>query len=1132
MANSFREKLKKGTVLMDGAFGTYAAERGLNGGHYGGHPGCIEYVALASPDFIAEIHRDYLEAGADAVETNTFGGSAVKLAEYGLADSVYEVNLEATRLARAAADAFSTASVPRYVIGTMGPTGKLPSSTDPELGDISFVELRDVYAAQGRAIIDGGADALLVETGQDLLEMKAAVRGAALAAAEKRKDIVIMAHCTLANNGRMLLGTEVSAVMAVLPYLGAEVIGLNCSTGPLEMEGQLAALSEGCPVRVSCVPNAGLPFEENGKTIYPLGPIEMADVMRGFLEKYRIDVLGGCCGTTPEHIRQMREVIIGNKKHGSSGKKFYASFYRGFDLAKSERPIRVGERINTQGSRKMKDMLSAEDYDGIIELGKAQQSAGADLLDVCCVLTERPTEKRDMVVIGSRLAESVQVPLMIDSTDTDVVEAALEAYPGTAFINSVNLEDGGEKARNVFALAKEHGSFVVALTIDEKGMAATVERKLEIAGRLYRIAVEEYGIEPHRLLFDTLTFTLATGEAEYAESAIRTCEAIKLLKEKLPGVLAVLGVSNVSFGLGRRCRKTLNMVFLHHAVLAGLDAAIVNPAEYLKYEDIPEDDRGKAEDLLFNRHPDALTRFIGHFEGKDQVKKGAAPPAVDVSIEQKIKNCVFDRNKTGIIALVDEALKTRSAEDLVNSVLMDAMKEVGEKLDSGKMVLPYVLQSAEVMKKAIDHLEGSLSGPAAGKRGKVILATVFGDVHDIGKNLVKMVLKNNGFDVIDLGKQVPVEKIVEEAQKNNVDAVGLSALLVSTARHMKTCVQAMHDAGLEYPLIIGGAPVNKRFAKEISALGEEDVYKGGVFYARDAFTGLRIIQALTNRAEKKETMDEYFGQFAEGDASFAKAAAAPRARAKAPKPLPRADVPVPTFYGIRAVSNISVDEVFLYLDERAVFEHAWGASKIRSAEEKERLFREEYRPLLDGLKEEAVRKGWLDLKAVYGYFRCRACGDTMEVRGEDGEVIETIGFPRGDAGRSIVDYFPGGEDGIDVTAFQAVTVGKKINSAIESLTVKEEVTRAYLLHGMSVHLAEALAAYLHDRIRGELGLKEGQGRRYSPGYPLWRNLEDQKKIFRLLEIERRIGLRLTEGYLIVPEQSTTAMIVHNDRAEY
>jgi len=828
----------------------------------------------------------------------------------------------------------------------------------------------------------------------------------------------------------------------------------------------------------------------------------------------------------------MRAVISANKKHGPSGKRLYASFYRGFDLAKAERPIKVGERINTQGSRKMKDMLYAEDYDGIIELGKAQQSAGADLLDVCSVLTERPTEKRDMVVIGSHLAESVQVPLMIDSTDTDVVEAALEAYPGTAFINSVNLEDGGARARDVFALAKEHGSFVVALTIDEKGMAATVDRKLEIAGRLYRIAVEEYGIEPHRLLFDTLTFTLGTGEAEYADSAMRTCEAIKLLKEKFPGVLAILGVSNVSFGLGRECRKTLNMVFLHHAVMAGLDAAIVNPSEYLEYGDIPADDRGKAEDLLFNRCTDALIRFIGHFEGKAPVKEAAPAPPSDMPIEQKIRNCMLDRNKAGIIALVDEALKVRSAEDLINSVLMDTMREVGEKLESGEMVLPYVLQAAEVMKKAIDHLEGSLPGQAAGKRGKVLLATVFGDVHDIGKNLVKMVLKNNGFDVIDLGKQVPVEKIVEEARKNDVDAVGLSALLVSTARYMKTCVQSMHDAGLDYPLIIGGAPVNKRFAKDISSLENESVYKGGVFYARDAFTGLRIIQALTDRDEKKETMKGYFSQFEGEDTAPPKTAKAPAVSAKPRETASRAAVPVPPFYGVRAVSNISIDEVFRYLDERAVFEHAWGAAKIRDAEEKERLFREEYRPLLDGLKEESVRKGWLDLKVVYGYFQCRACGEALEIISKDGGVTETIGFQRADGGKSIADYFPGGADGVDITAFQAVTVGDKISGAIESLTAAGEFTRAYLLHGMSVRLAEALAAYMHDRIRGELGLQEGQGRRYSPGYPLWREMEDQKKIFRLLEIERRLGLRLTEGYQIVPEQSTTAMIVHNDRAEY
>ncbi len=1131
MTKTLREKLRTELVLLDGAFGTYALALGLTEADFKERPGCMEYLSIVRPDLISKIHRDYLEAGSDAVETNTFGGNAVKLAEYGLADDVHGINLAATKLARSAADDLSTPSCPRYVIGSMGPTGKLPSSTDPVLGDITYGRLKKVYHEQALGIIDGGADALLVETGQDLLEMKAAVNGAKEALKDRRKDLVLMAQCTLANSGRMLLGTEISAVVATLGYLGVDVIGLNCSTGPVEMEGAVRVLSASCPVFISCVPNAGLPVEIDGRAVYPLEPGEMAGIMERFLRKYRLDVVGGCCGTDPEHIRRMREVLKKGKKRRQPADLFYSGFYRGFDLNKVKRPVKVGERINTQGSRKMKELLINEDFDSIVELGKGQESAGAGILDVCTVLTERHTEKRDSVILTKRLAESVDAPVMVDSTDIDVIEAALQNYPGTAFINSVNLEDGGEKARRVFALAKEHGSFVVNLVIDERGMAKTVEHKLETAGRLYRMAVDEYGLEGHRLIFDMLTFTLGTGEKEYSDSAVNTFEAIKALKKKCPGALSVLGVSNISFGLSRDARKALNMVFLHHAVRAGLDMAIVNPAEFINCRDIPAKERALAEDLVFNRRPDALTRFVEHFAAKLPRKAAAPAERAVLTIEEKLKKCMFDRNKVRIIPLVDEAMKTYPPEEIINSILMGAMREVGDKLDRGEMVLPYVLQSAEVMRKAIEHLESFLPRGAAGKRGKVLLATVFGDVHDIGKNLVKMILRNNGFSVIDLGKQVPVEKIVEEAEKNKVDAVGLSALLVSTARHMKTCVQSMHDAGLDYPVLVGGAPVNKRFAMEISALKDESIYKGGVFYARDAFTGLKIMQVLSDPAEKKKALEEYHRQFEERGEKAGEEApprARPPERRKPPEPPP-----VPPFYGARFLGNIPADEVFSYLDEDALFRLAWGV-RLKDEKEKARLIEKEYAPLLKELKEESIRKGWLDLKAVYGYFKCRTRGEDMEVLDGSGRVLEKIHFPRSTDRKniSLADYFPGGPEGYDIVAFQAVTVGGKINDAVRELNEAEEFTRAFFLHGLSVHLAEALAAYVHDRIRGELKLKKGQGRRYSPGYPLWRDLADQQKIFRMLDVEKRLNVHLTESYQMVPEQSTTAMVVWCDRAEY
>ena len=856
---TLREKLKKGTLLLDGAFGTYLAEKEAESGSPA-HTGCMEYLSISSPKIVSEIHADYLVAGSDAVETNTFGGNILKLSEYGLSEEVYKINLTAVKLARKEADRFSSPEWPRYVIGAMGPTGKLPSSTDPALGEITYGELRGIFLDQARAIIDGGADAILVETGQDLLEMKAAINGAKLAAIEKKKDIVLMAHSTLSNNGRMLLGTEVSAFMAVMGNLGLDVIGLNCSTGPSEMEGSLEFLSSNAPCFVSCVPNAGLPVEENGKTVFPLSPEEMSGIMCKLAGQYRLDVIGGCCGTTPSHIKAIREKMEKYPKRDISPKSFFASSYKGFALDYKERPVKVGERMNTQGSRKMKDMLTGGDYDGIVELGKTQERQGSDMLDLCVALTERSTEQRDAVILTRRLAESVEVPLMIDSTDIDVMEQALECYPGTAFINSVNLEDGGEKAKKIFALAKEHGSFVVCLVIDEKGMARTVEKKVEVAGRIYKMAVEGYSLEPGRLVFDLLTFTLGTGEDEYKRSALDTIEAVRILKTKYPNVLTVLGVSNVSFGLSGSSRKVLNMAFLGEAVEAGLDMAIVNPAVYVPAEDIPEKERAIAENLILNKGPEALSDFVEYFS--DKTAGGTSAKAgqklqEELSIEEKISVCILSRNSSGILPLVDEALKIYSADAIITDILMETMKQAGEKLDKGEMVLPYVLQSAEVMKKAIEHLEGSLSGKKGPRRGKVLLATVEGDVHDIGKNLVKMLLVNNGFSVIDLGKQVPVERIIQEAIKEKPDAIGLSALLVSTSRHMKTCVMSLHKAGLDFPVMVGGAPINDNFAKDISRVDENSIYRGGVFYAKDAFTSLRIMKTLVEGGDKSRLLDEY-----------------------------------------------------------------------------------------------------------------------------------------------------------------------------------------------------------------------------------------------------------------------------------
>ncbi|MDP8258713.1 MAG: homocysteine S-methyltransferase family protein [Candidatus Aadella gelida] len=1130
MEKTFKEKLQTDIILLDGAFGTYAQELGLGDEHFGSKHGCMEYLSIQSPDFVSRIHNDYLEAGSDAIETNTFGANSIKLAEYGLGNKVYEINLASTKLARKCADKFSDKGLEKYVVGTMGPTGKLPSSSDPILGDITYDELKKIYCEQALGILDGDADAILIETGQDILEMKAAVNGAKEAMHKKKKDIAIIAQCTLSNNGRMLLGAEVGAVIAALSDIGIDALGLNCSTGPLEMENSLRLLSENSPSFVSCVPNAGMPVEKNGEVSYPLSPSEMAELLQGFLKKYRINIIGGCCGTGPEHIRSMRKILTAPSKKISNNKTFMGNHYKAFDTSEAKRPIIVGERINTQGSRKMKELLTGKDYDGIVELGKLQQQQGADILDVCGVLTERNTEEQDAVTLFRHLGESVQIPLMVDSTDIDVIRSVLEVYPGTAVINSVNLEDGGKRAKRIFALAKEHGSFVVCLTIDEKGMAKEVSEKVDVAERLYGLAAGECGIPPSKLIFDMLTFTLGTGENGYKESALNTCEAIRKFKKKHPEVLTTLGVSNVSFGLPPASRKILNMTFLGNAVKCGLDMAIVNPAEYLGYEDIPIEERKVAEDLIFNKGGDVLEKFVRYFSEKGSVSSEQKVSCDDKSlgIEDRLKKCVFDRNKKRIIPLLDEAMKNSSAEEIMNNILMEAMKEVGERLETGEMVLPYVLQSAEVMKKAIDHLEKFISHASGKKRGKILLATVFGDVHDIGKNLVRMILENNGFSVIDLGKQVPIERIVKEAKKHKVDAVGLSALLVSTARHMRTCVQAMHEAGLDYPVLIGGAPTNKHFAKNIASLSDNSMYSGGVFYAKDAFSGLAIVQALMDTENKQKLMQEYKESVQSGEEDVRDKPKDIKAKSvtKESTSTDCVSLPIPPFFGTRSLKNIPADDVFEHLDKRMLFDLAWGV-KIKDEGAKRIFIEEECEPMLKELKEEALRKGWLDLKAVYGYFRTRKENGKLFVSDDEGKDLYAMNFGTSDKAMKLNDYF----SDKDIAAFQAVTVGGEIGKAIEELNEQKEYSRAFFLHGLSVHLAEALASYIHDRIRGEWGLKVGQGKRYSPGYPLWKDLSEQVKVFGILEAEKSIGLELTEGYQIIPEQSTTAMIIHNDKAE-
>ncbi|MGC2242651.1 MAG: homocysteine S-methyltransferase family protein, partial [Candidatus Aquilonibacter sp.] len=790
--------LQERVLIYDGAMGTQLMALELSAADFGGdrYLGCYEALVLTRPDAIRAIHTAYLQAGADVVETDSFTASRLKLDEFGLGEKTLEINLRAAQLAREACDAIATPDRPRFVAGAMGPTGMLISSSDPSLSKITFEQLVDIYGEQARALVEGGADLLLLETMQDLLELKAAIAGITREFDRGVRRVPIQAQPTLITEGRMLLGTDIRAITATLDALPIDVIGLNCSTGPSQMRDAVRYLAENSRCFVSVIPNAGLPLMgPKGETIYPETPDELARELSDFVKEFGVNIVGGCCGSTPEHIAALRNAIDAeatsrarlraasiNKKSERSEAvpQDVASAMTATALEQEPRPLLVGERINSQGSRKIKRLLLEDDYDGIMLVAREQVEGGAHVLDVCCALTERTDEDVQMRELVRRLAQSVEAPVMIDSTEPKVMQVALENYPGRAILNSVHLEAGRAKMDVVLPLAKEHGAAVVALTIDEVGMAKTAARKLEVAQRIYGIVVDEYGLPPGALIFDDLTFTLATGDPEFSTSAVETIEGIRLIKRELPGVLTSLGVSNVSFGLKPPARAALNSVFLHHCVEAGLDAALVHAKEITPYAEIEPDLRAMCDDLVFNRRPDALARFIEHFESAS-ASQGDAPAAdnieADLPIAQQIHNAILRRRKDGIEAKIDLALEERDPVAVLNEILLPAMKEVGDKFGSGELILPFVLQSAEVMKKAVAHLEQFLEKKEGSTKGTVVLATVFGDVHDIGKNLVNTILTNNGYTVFDLGKQVPMNSILEKAVEVKADAIGLSALL-------------------------------------------------------------------------------------------------------------------------------------------------------------------------------------------------------------------------------------------------------------------------------------------------------------------------------------------------------------------
>ncbi len=1145
----YLDALAERVLIYDGAMGTSLQAMSLSAQDFGGpqSEGCNDVLVLTKPAAVEEVHRSFLEVGVDVIETDTFRANRLTLADYGLGDKALEINRAAAALARRLADEYGTPDRPRFVAGSIGPSGKLPSADDPELSDITFDELADLFREQALGLIQGGVDLLLIETSQDLLEVKATIRGIMQAFQEAGQWLPIQAQVTLDTTGRMLLGTDVAAALTTLEHLPIDVIGLNCSTGPEHMREPIRFLGEHAALPVSCIPNAGLPLNVDGEAVYPLEPEPFAADLIEFVEKHNISIVGGCCGTTPAHLQTLVQALHGRPlpPRPPRGEPRLASAVRAVPLRQEPPPLLIGERINTQGSRKAKRLLLAEDYDAVLQLAREQVARGAHALDICVALTERTDEAEMMRTVVHKLSMGVEVPLVIDTTEPEVMEAALKAAPGRCALNSVHLEGGREKIDRVLPLAVEHGAAVIALTIDEEGMAKTAERKLQVARRIYDIAVEEYGLHPEDLIFDALTFTLATGDPEFADSAVETIEAIRRIKADLPGVLTSLGVSNVSFGLSPKARPVINSVMLYHCVQAGLDMAIVNPLHITPYAEIPQDQRELAEDLLFNRRPDALQRVIEYFESAESTQQEAPlDPTAGMSPEERLHWRVLHRHKEGVEADVDEILaryppeaRPQGAVEILNRVLLPAMKEVGDKFGAGELILPFVLQSAEVMKKAVAYVEGFLERQEDVSKGTVVLATVYGDVHDIGKNLVKTILANNGYTVHDLGKQVPANLIVDRAAELGADAIGLSALLVSTSKQMPLVVNDLRRRGLEIPVLVGGAAINRRFGRRILFAEDGDPYAPGVFYCKDAFEGLAVMDRLMDPQQRPALLAETLQQ-AQHEISRA---GAPRRQSAPSRPrVAQAErIPQPPAWGPHVVESMPLELVFQHLSKKELFRLSWGAKNTRG-EEWERL-QAEFEERLARMQKEALQQGWLKPQGVYGYWPAQSDGDDLvlyDPRSLDGRApaeLLRFTFPRQESGERLclADYFAPVDSGrLDVVAFQVVTVGQEATRRFDALQQAGDYSEAYYTHGLAVQTAEAAAEYLHRHIRRELGLAPGQGKRYSWGYPAIPDLEDHAKVFQLLPAEAALGMSLSPAYQLIPEQSTAAIVLHHPAARY
>jgi len=1152
------DRLKDHVLIIDGAMGTsvYARDLSLEE-DYRGCENCPEIITETRPDVIADIHRTFLEIGCDCIETNTFGANKIVLAEFDLVDKTRALNRASAEIARRAADKYSTPEQPRFVLGSMGPGTKLPT-----LGHTTFAVLEDSYAEQARGLIEGGADALIIETCQDLLQAKSAISGSTIAMAEQGRKVPLIVQVTIEVTGTMLVGTEIgAAIVALEAFPQVDVIGINCATGPQEMSEHIRHLSHYCSRYISVVPNAGLPQVVEGKVHYTLSPEELAKWLKEFVEADGVNMVGGCCGTTPEHLTAAVKAVRGAKRgrRTPTHQPSVSSIYQDVTLRQDNSFLIVGERSNTNGSRKFKRLLSEDDIDGLVEMGREQVKEGSHVLDLCVDYVGRDGVP-DMDKIAGRYVKDVTAPLMFDSTEAPVLEAGLRHSGGKSIVNSVNLEDGEDKLKSVCPLLRKYGAAVVALTIDEdpeEAMGKTSARKLEIAGRLHDLLTNTYGIREEDILFDCLTFPITTGNEADRRLALETLDGIERIMQAFPRCGTILGVSNVSFGLLPAARVVLNSVFLREATQRGLTAAIVHAAKILPQNKISEERWNAALDLIYDRRRegfDPLQHFISLFSEGETVEEEKEKLA-DLPVEERLKRRIIDGARIGLEADLDEAMKRYEPLAIINTFLLDGMKVVGELFGAGKMQLPFVLSSAETMKTAVAHLEPHMEKMEGDTKGRIVLATVKGDVHDIGKNLVDIILSNNGYDVHNLGIKQPINNIIEAFEKHKAHAIGLSGLLVKSTLVMRDDLSVLNERGLKVPVILGGAALTRSYVED--DLG--GIYEGDVAYAKDAFEGLSLMDRVM-RGEGLRKIEPKPGKATpkkQKKKAVAEVYEVP-SRSDLPTDNP---IPAPPFWGSRVVEKVDLQSILPYINENMLFNVQWQYKRAgRSSDEFKAFIRTEVRPLFHKLAKQCADEGILQPKAVYGYWPCASEGDDLlifEPPTEAGHLPDPSGFGRKEIARftfprqqkppfwCLSDFWrPVASGEVDVVAFHIVTIGRAASDVARQWFEQNRYKDYLHLHGLGVEAAEALAEYMHKQIRVELGIagrdareirklfQQGyQGSRYSFGYPACPHLEDQENIWPLLE-PGRIDIALSEEYQLDPEQSTSAIIAHHPNARY